>query len=514
MFKKANFDELLPKKIKTYIFMAQKSNHFKIIFGLKVKQLRLERKLSFADFSKESGMSVSYLNEIEKGKKYPKEDKIRILAKVLHVTYEELVSQELKYALAPVGELLRSNFLNELPLDLFGIEMSKVVGIIANAPMRVGAFISTLVELSRNYAVREENFYFSAMRAYQELHYNYFEDIEQAALDFSVQHNLPTDGAVPVELLAGVLTKTYDYDIVLDGLDEHKDLTKLRSVYVPKTKKLLLNGRINEIQRAFQYGKELGFNYLNLEERPLGSTLLRVHSFEEVINNFKAAYFSVAILINHQAFKKNLETFFEKEKWDGQFLLDLMEHYQASPGMIFQRFNILPKYFGIPKSFFQRFIHHVDVDKFKIDKELHLNHQHRPHANGLEEHYCRRWSSLSLLKDMQTIKKNGKFDGPITGIQRARYFGTDDEYLCFTIARPGYPTPKRNVSVTLGFQIDDDLKQKIKFVDDPDIPVVEVNITCERCSIMDCKERVAPPIVIQNKAQRQRVLEALKNVVE
>ena len=89
--------------------MAQKSNHYKIIFGLKVKQLRLEQKMSFADFSKETGMSVSYLNEIEKGKKYPKEDKIRILAKALHVSFDELVSSELKYALAPVGELLRSN---------------------------------------------------------------------------------------------------------------------------------------------------------------------------------------------------------------------------------------------------------------------------------------------------------------------------------------------------------------------------------------------------------------------
>ncbi|MCH9024924.1 MAG: hypothetical protein IH931_06280, partial [candidate division Zixibacteria bacterium] len=54
----------------------------------------------------------------------------------------ELISLELADGLAPVGDLLKSNFLNELPLDLFGIELSKVVEIIANAPIRVGAFIS------------------------------------------------------------------------------------------------------------------------------------------------------------------------------------------------------------------------------------------------------------------------------------------------------------------------------------------------------------------------------------
>ena len=79
---------------------------------------------------------------------------------------------------------LNSNFLNELPLDLFGIELTKVVDIIANSPARVGAFISTLVELGRNYALGEQNFYFGVLRSYLELHNNYFEDIEKEVENF------------------------------------------------------------------------------------------------------------------------------------------------------------------------------------------------------------------------------------------------------------------------------------------------------------------------------------------
>ena len=64
--------------------MSVKHPNDKILFGLKVKQLRVKKGLSFAELSQKTGISVSYLNEIEKGKKYPKRDKIRGLADVLN----------------------------------------------------------------------------------------------------------------------------------------------------------------------------------------------------------------------------------------------------------------------------------------------------------------------------------------------------------------------------------------------------------------------------------------------
>ena len=47
-------------------------DYIKLIFGLKLKQIRTEKNLSLFGLSKLSGLSKSYLNEIEKGKKYPK----------------------------------------------------------------------------------------------------------------------------------------------------------------------------------------------------------------------------------------------------------------------------------------------------------------------------------------------------------------------------------------------------------------------------------------------------------
>ncbi|MCB0586473.1 MAG: helix-turn-helix domain-containing protein [Phaeodactylibacter sp.] len=490
--------------------MSTKTQNERILFGLKVKQLRQAKGLSFADLSKASLLSVSYLNEIEKGKKYPKEDKLKSLADALGVGYERLVSTELSKSLAPVGELLQSNFLNELPLDLFGIELSKVVEIIANAPVRVGAFISTLLELSRNYALKEENFYFGALRAYLELHNNYFEDLEQAVERFVREFGIPAARPLSDALLKQILEDRFGYQIVEGGLDDYPELLKLRSVYIPKRKRLLLNSRLTANQRAFQFGKELGFNFLEIKERANTSSLLRGRVFEEVINHSKAIYFSVALHIPRDPFIREMKGFFQKERWEGEALLSIMKKYDATPEMFYHRLtNILPQFFGMNKLFFLRFIHDPLQDTFEIDKELHLSRRHHPHGNALFEHYCRRWVSLSLLKDLHQMQREGKYVDTIVRAQRSRYIGTEDEYLCLTIARPAYPTPNRNVSVTIGLEMSEELRQKIAFYEDPAIQFREVNNTCERCPMTDCEERAAPPAVVNKREEWKRIQERL-----
>ncbi|MFM2269389.1 MAG: hypothetical protein RL757_2830 [Bacteroidota bacterium] len=476
---------------------------------MKVRHLRQSRQLSFAELAHETGMSVSYLNEIEKGKKYPKDDKISILANALQTTEADLLSIDLPAALAPVEDLLQSNFLNEIPLHLFGIDMAKVIEIIADAPMRVSAFISTLLDLSRNYALREENFYFGALRSYLELNNNHFDDLEEAVRQFSKKNNVSVGHAVTSNFLAGILEKKYDYKIVENGLLRYEALQNLRAVFVPKTRELLLNSHLSEEQRVFQFGKELGFNVLNLQERAYTSSLLKVQTFEEALNHFKAGYFSAALLINKENFVKDIDTFLKKTTWDGAFLVALLQKYRVTPETLFQRLtNVLPHHFGVDKLFFLRVIQHKKSGKFDLNKELHLNRRHHPHRNSLDEHYCRRWISVTLLKEFTQVDEinNIKF-----GIQRSKYFGTDDEYVCLTLARAG---AKRNVSVTIGIMVDNDVRKKIAFLNDPAIPTRLVNTTCERCAMTDCTERAIEPTIIKKRNERQQMQAALKEILD
>lgn len=489
--------------------------HRRILFGLKVRQLRQEAQLSFSELAEKTGMSVSYLNEIEKGKKYPKEEKIESLSKALGVPVTELLSQDFDEGLAPVAELLRSNFLNELPLDLFGIEMARVVEMIAIAPARVGAFISTLLELARNHAVKEEHFYFAALRSYLELHHNYFEDLEQAVERFSALYHIPAERPLAPDYLKKLLEERFGYTISEHGLDAFPELMPLRSVFVPQRRELLLNSKLAPVQRTFQYGKELAFQFLQIKERALTSSLLKGRTFEEVLNHSKAIYFSVALLIPQQAIVQDLEQFFRLQRWDGEAFLQIMSRYDATPEMYFHRLtNILPKFFGMRKLFFLRFVHGTTEDTYVLDRELHLNQRHHPHGNRMDEHYCRRWVSLSLLQDLKEMQDKGAFADRIVKAQVSHYLNTEDAYLCLTIARPSYPAPSKNVSVTLGLQINEDLKEKIFFLNDPAIAHRQVHTTCERCPLTDCKERVAPPVIVEKKQQLHRIEERLKELTE
>lgn len=488
--------------------MTAKTANEKIIFGLKVKQLRQELGLSFSDLSKTSGMSLSYLNEIEKGKKFPKQDKVNNLARALGTTSGKLTDGELGRHLAPVTQLLKSNFLNELPLELFGIELNKVAEMVAQAPTRVGAFISTLLELSRSYALREENFYFAALRSYLELHDNYFPELEKEVDNFTSRHALPGYRPLAPRTLASLLEANYGYTIIPDGLDAHPDLKMLRAVYQPKTRKLLMNGELTPVQRGFQFGKELAFNYLRLAERANTSSLLRSRVFEEVLNHSKATYFSVALHIPLQPFIKNVREFFALPTWDPKAFLGLMQRYNATPEMFYHRLtNVLPTFFGLREMFFLRFLHDPRQDEFAIDKELHLHHRHHPHENGLFEHYCRRWVSISLLREMTADGGDIQID-----VQRSHYHDTEDEYLCITLARSNYPKVGNNVSVTLGFMVNDKLKETVAWLDDPAITRREVNTTCERCPIENCAERAAEPVIVRKRMQYQRIKSALQEL--
>ena len=166
-------------------FIIMEQEYIKLIFGLKLKQIRTDKNLSLFGLSKISGLSKSYLNEIEKGKKYPKPDKIVILSEKLDVPYDQMVSLKLDKNLAPIGELLQSKILKEIPLELFGIKESNLIDIVANAPAKVNAFISTIIEIAQHYNFSRESFFLASVRSFQEANNNYFDDLEKQVLSFS-----------------------------------------------------------------------------------------------------------------------------------------------------------------------------------------------------------------------------------------------------------------------------------------------------------------------------------------
>jgi len=323
--------------------MAIAEEYIRLIFGLKIKQIRTEKDLSLFGLSKLSGLSKSYLNEIEKGKKYPKTDKIIKLAETLEVPYDQLVSLKLDKNLAPIGEILQSGILDEIPLELFGIQQSDLIDIIANAPSKVNAFISTIIEIAQHYNMSREGFYLASLRSYQEAHNNYFEDLEAKVVKFANAYQLPLDEKITSAELEEILVEEYGYTINKAGIPKEEELDNLRCVFVPTTKTLLLSDRVDEAQKTFIYAKELGYQYLQITERPYTFSWIRYDNFEEVLHNFYASYFAGALIIPRKHLKDHLKKLFSEAQFSEKAFHKIMNLYNASSESFYQRLtNILP----------------------------------------------------------------------------------------------------------------------------------------------------------------------------
>lgn len=492
------------------IFVNMEEEYIKLIFGLKLKQIRNDKNLSLFGLSKLTGMSKSYLNEIEKGKKYPKPDKIATLSEKLEVPYDQMVSLKLDKNLAPIGDILQSKILKEIPLEVFGIKESTLIEIVANAPAKVHAFISTIIEIAQHYNFSRESFYLASVRSLQEANHNYFENLEQQVVKFAKAYQINLNKHVTAAELEEILVEEFGYRIVQNELDKHKSLDNLRSIFVPKTKTLLLASDMDDAQLTFIYAKELAYNYLKLSSRLYTFSWIKFENFDQVLNNFYASYFAGALILPKEVLSNKLSALFEKEVFDHKLFINMMQSFNASPESFYQRLtNILPKQFHIQNLFFLRFTHESGSERFQLKKELHLSNQHAPHANETNEHYCRRWVSLQVLKNISATNNNHEFD-----MQISSYPKENMKYLVLSSATKDPFKENHFRSISIGLLINKQLERKINFLKDPSLKSQEVGVTCERCIIKDCKVRQAAPTFLEKRAKNKKTENVVSELMQ
>lgn len=486
--------------------------NIRLIFGIKLKHLRTKRKLNPLQLSEKTGISNSYLNEIEKGKKYPKAEKISALALALDVKYDDLVSIKLPKEFAAIELLLQSNTLSDLPLDMLGFDLSSLVEILSNSPMKINAFLNTIIEIARNHDLQTEYFYFSVLRSYQELKENFFEDTEQAVLNFMEEFQLDDYKVYDSAVLRNFLSEKYAYQFAL--LPKH--LSNLRSVYRAEEKTLYLNKELSEHQLLFVLGRELAFNYMLLNPRPAVTTHFNNAGFTEIFNNFLASYFATALVMPQKRVVEDLKIFFEEENWNASKFAALADSFGVSPEMYMHRLtNVLPKFFKLNSLFFLRLSKPQSLSRYNITKELHLGRLHNPHASSKDLHYCRRWISLQILNELEVKQANSSStELNLVKAQISNYIDSKDSYFIISAARPMYPVSGYSTSVSIGILINENFKRTVKFHKDPSIVSRLVSEACETCSIMDCQERAVDPHILKSKLKLESFNEELNKFIQ
>ena len=474
------------------------------ILGLKLRHRRLDRGWGLKELANRTGMSVSYLSEIEKGRKYPKPDKLIQMAQALDISYDELVSPRVAEHLRPVRELFSSSFLQQFPFHLFGIEPEQVVGLVTEVPAKAGALLRTFLEIGQSYDVTVEHFLFAALRSYQQLRGNYFEEIEEAAEEFLKEKGWTSRAGVASSDLQAVLERRYGFVIDEFLLTEFPELADLRSVFVDgQPRRLAINPRLLPPQRAFALGRELGYLRLGHKLRSQTSGYVRVESFDQVINDFEAAYFSGAVLLNQRLLVEDLEALFSRPTWSAEAFESLVVKYETTPETFFYRLSqLLPRHFGFEGSFFVRFANAAGEPIFRLTKILNMSSLPIPLGIEPGEHYCRRWPGPSLLGKVAS----GHRVESTAHAHRCHFVAEDEEYLLFTLTRPLALAEATNTSISIGFKIDDNLRRRIAVCDDAAIVRREVHNTCERCILEGCEVRAADPVV-DRAARRQEARE-------
>lgn len=490
--------------------------NLRFILGLKLHQLRKQRGFSLKEVAARADLAISYLNEIEKGKKYPKPEKILALAKALGTTYDDLVSLQLGERLHPLSGVLKSGVLEEIPLEVFGLTPTGLLEMMAASPEKISALFDTFVKIAHRFDVTVEHLLLAAMRSYVEQNKNYFEEIELAAEKFRRAHDWARQPTPDLARLREHLTRRYNYSLDETLLATNAELQGLRAVTLDGqtgAPRMLLNPRLTEWQRSFLLAREIGYRELGLRETVTTSPIVKVDSFDQLLNNFRASYFAGAMLLDRQLLVNDLRQFFARSQWDGASLVAIKRRYQATPEMFFHRLSqIVPHFFGLEQMYFVRFDHRRGTPDIRIGKELHYQRMHASHSIGVNEHYCRRWVSLRSLLDFEKRQNATGLTSTLASAQRSRFYATGAEYFSISLAHPNTLEPSINSCVTLGFLVNEALRKSVNFWDDPALAIQVVGDTCERCSIADCEARAVPPSLRDREERRTRQLDALQQL--
>ncbi len=481
-----------------------------IIFGMKVRQARTEAGLTLSEFAGACDLSPSYVTEIEKGRKYPRADKIMKMAAVLGKEYDDLVSIKLPPSLTYLESTLSSSVVQRFPFEEFGFEAGDLVNLLTRKPDKASALLHAVLDVARRYSLKEEEFLRAALRSYQEIHENYFPDLEESAghfiNEFGKKYQVKEKEAIKLATLEVILRDEYGYIIDDTTLSTNAELSGYRSIFIPgKEPKLYINNALYSRQVKFILARELGYSYLKLKERSHTSTPEEINTFQQLLNDFKAAYFGGALLMPQSSFLEHLQAFFDGEIWDPKLLIGMLTEYNVTPEMLFYRFSeLIPEFFGL-KLHFLRFHHTAGTSNYPMIKQLNMNQLLVPSGIGLKEHYCRRWLTIRLLRESaaQAAPKTAE-EMPI-GVQLSEFLESQDKFLTIGFARQLVLSPNVYSSVAVGFRVDAAVNQTIHFLEDPAIPHFIINETCERCplTLEQCQLRSSEPTLIQEREQKR-----------
>ena len=309
-----------------------------------LKRRRKERKMSRFDVSERAGISPSFYSELELGRKSASGETLRRVTKALDMGLDELQSDHYDAALEAL-----------LDFQDHDIAIKEGIELLDKAPHLAKAIPRLLTNIARvsDRGSKQEVIYPILLRDFQEEHFNYFPDLEREAKAFLAEH--PPRGISPDRHdLQGILRYVYKYTIKSDHdfhEQQYQHLPIIRSMWLRQGKQqhLLLNRHLLESQKTFELAREIAYNlpFLRHKEtlahRVPTSPHVGIHSYTQILNEFKASYFAGAVLMPQEPLEADVAAWFQQQTFDKERLWDMLTTYNVTPEMLLHRLTeILP----------------------------------------------------------------------------------------------------------------------------------------------------------------------------
>ena len=466
------------------------------ILGMKIKRLRQQRRLTLTELAARMGLALSYVAEIERGRKYPRAERILKFAQVLDTSYDSLISTTLDPELDGVQKFLALPGVRDFPFDKFGLPIGDLRRLLTRSPQEMAALLKTLGEVARRYNLTVEHFLHAALRSYQELTDNYYESVEREANEFAETLDAGSDPRALLTALRAWVGTNCVGEIDEQTLAQRPALSRFRSAVVCRPRpKLLINPQLADPQKALVLTREAGYHILGLKVRSWTSPPDRDESFEQVLNDFMASYFAGAVLLPEARLVPDLKHLFRLREWQGEAVLRLLDKYSVTPDTLMYRIGqLLPVHFGLGTHFLK-----FTDEGGQMTLVKHLNLSDLPLAAGSapSDHHCRRWLSTRLLLEFADRRRRHLQcrEQAIVGAQFSTFVDHEMPYFCLGLAYPSPLDPQVSCSLTLGFKADDKFFKVVRFARDRTLTHLLINVSCEDCRLMadECGDRAAPP---------------------
>ena len=451
--------------------------------GSKVRKERRSKGMSQSDLSRTLGISASYLNLIESGRRTITVPLLIKIGNELGLSLKDLTMESNKRLLSDVMEVLS----NELFEDL-DITNHETAEFISNNPNIAKAFLALndtyrslrddtqnrLEELDVRSSVKERKLSrlpVEIVSDFLQENKNYFDSLEKKAenirqkIYFEEGHR--TIGHSLIQYLFN------EHNTKVKVITPEEDGTYIKK-YDQNKKILFISEMLNYSSRNFHLAYQIAF--FEGEEDINKIINLKKISSQDVISLLKISllnYLASAILMPYDDFLVNAKRF----RYDAELL---MHHFATSFEQVTHRLTNLqkPGNEGIP-------FHFVKTDNAgNVSKRFSLSGIHIPRHGGA----CPRWNVYSAFSSP------GKINTQISRMPDGKVY--------FCIARAfekgieKYGAIKSFVSIGLGCDVR--YAKEITYADGIDLQnkklETPIGISCRICPRTDCEQRAFPPI--------------------